>query len=152
MDAILNLLHKRVFNLEVVAQLAQPMPSTRHHDGSSSQASPQQQSARHSLDSLIGEQHFPSDTSAQNMPSSSKLPPIDPPPNRMKTRAYEFSAIFEDSFNQVDILHRALIAHSINRNNNHHHVSNSLSLVPVHAEDTSPDCSPSALHLAGIIT
>ena len=152
MDAILNLLHKRVFNLEVAAQLAQPMPSTSHYDGSSSQTSPQQQSARHSLDSLIGDQHFPSDASAQNTLFSSKLPSVDPPPYRMKTRAYEFSAIFEDSFNQVDILHRALINNGTHRNNNHHHVSNSLSLVPLHSEDNRLDCSPSALHLAGIIT
>ena len=156
MDAILNLLHKRVFNLEVTAQLAEPIPATRHNDASSSQASPQQQPAqgfaRHSLDSSMGDHRFPSDTSAQKTPSSSKLPPVDPPPNRMKTRAYEFSAIFEDSFHQLDILQRALITNGRNRNNNHQPVSNRLSLMPVRSEDTSPDCRPTALHLAGIIT
>ena len=156
MNAILDLLDKRVFTLEMAAQGAQPMPKTRHDDGSSTQVSPHQRQARgldrDSLNSSRGYHRLPTGTSTQSTPSLYNSPVADPPPSRMKTRAYEFSAIFDDCFSQLDILHRALIINSTHRNNNHHHVSDTLSLVPLQSEDTSPDCSPFALHLAGIIT
>jgi len=55
----------------------------------------------------------------------------------MKTRAYEFAAIFENAFDQLNIIYNTLFINDFNRNNTNNFNSN---------------CNPFALNLAGIFT
>ncbi len=57
----------------------------------------------------------------------------------MKTRAYEFAVIFENAFDQLNIIYKTL---SLDRNNNQFQLDDI---------DTN-DCNPLALNRDGIIT
>lgn len=56
-------------------------------------------------------------------------------PSQMKTRAYEFFAIFEDAFDQLNIIHNVLPVNNIN---------SSVSI------SDNTNCNPYTLNLAGI--
>ncbi|CAF3746863.1 unnamed protein product [Adineta steineri] len=79
--------------------------------------------------------------------SSSEIPvlfPLHLTPNQMKIRAYEYAIIFEDAFDQLNIIHNALSITSFNRNNNQFQLDN------INSSHIS-DCSPFALNLLSTI-
>ncbi len=82
-------------------------------------------------------------------PTSSKfpiLPSVNLTPNQMKTRAYEFAAIFENAFDQLNIIYNTLSTNDFHRNNNQFRLDN------ISSNNPDSDCNPFALNLAGIFT
>ncbi len=77
----------------------------------------------------------------KDIPSSSSKLSILLPPNQMQIRAYEFAAIFETAFDQLNLIHNALSVKDFNRNNNQ-----------ISSLSHSSDCSPFAFNLTGIVT
>jgi hypothetical protein len=74
------------------------------------------------------------------MPSS--LPPLNLTPNQLKARAYEFAAIFENAFDELNIIYNTLSINDSNRNNNQSQLD----------DLDSNNCDPLALNRVGIIT
>jgi hypothetical protein len=177
MNDILNVLHKRIFNLEIALQ-ANNQISNRSQimidNNLSSSKIKQNQfskeltpnsidtvSQRSTRKSLISDQYLilekqldklnlsshvslePITISSIDSPdrffsgisSPSILSSINLTPNQMKTRAYEFAAIFEDAFDQLNIIRNS---YNLSQNNNR-------------LDDIdSNNCNPIALSLAGI--
>jgi hypothetical protein len=75
----------------------------------------------------------------------------------MKTRGYEFAAIFEDAFDQLIIIYKALSTIDLNRNNNQIYFDeidrknvHTLPSISSNFEENERDCNPLALNLTGI--
>ncbi|CAF1066071.1 unnamed protein product [Rotaria sp. Silwood1] len=198
MNAIIDALHKRIFNLEITLQannqiLDRSQTITNDHllsHRANITVTQEQLSQKSRRSSLVLDQHslnltlekqfdklnLPSDvffdqTAVDNIDPSnislragksnhissslSKLPkllPINLTPNQMKTRAYELVAIFENAFDELNIIHKSLSINDFNKNNNQFQFDdlNSTNINLYSSVSQNSSCNPFALNLAGI--
>jgi len=131
MNAILNALDKRIFNLEIALQANNQISNHSHTMIDNNISSPKintQELVRNSIDtssersvrnSLIPNQHSTLEKQIHKLNLSSFTsfeqpaiddidPSINPTPNQMKIRAYEFAAIFENVFDELNIIYNSL--------------------------------------------
>ncbi|CAF1510923.1 unnamed protein product [Rotaria sordida] len=199
MNAIIDALHKRIFNLEIILQANNQISDRSHsiiNDNILSrrtnimviQEKSSQESARNSIDTLSHQSRRSSlmpdqqsltltlekqlyklglssdtpfdQTATDNIDPSnislragkSRLPKLNLTPNQMKTRAYELAAIFENAFDELNIIHKSLSINNFNKNNNQFQFDDmNLNNINSHPSlsQNSP-CNPFALNLAGI--
>lgn len=147
MKLIFDTLHERILNLEIALQanhLISERPSIVRNDDPFPQ---QQRPAK-----FIEEDLF-SDVIVVNGPRLSALPILPSSMltiSEMKLRAHEFAAIFEDAFDQLNILHRALTITIQDRYHSDTSRSNSATTPTAESEIDEINCNPYALNLAGI--
>jgi hypothetical protein len=117
----MNALDKRIFNLEIALQANNQISNHSHtmNNVSSPKINPQEL-VRNSIDTSSERSLNLSSSTIDNIDPSKFLilPSVNPTSNQMKIHAYEFAAIFEDIFDELNIIHNSL---SINNVNNQFH-------------------------------